>query len=91
MRGFVLAAAAALAACQSAPKSAAPRPAAIVQVPVPTYVPVPEKLTARCAWERDVPPSKSIKAARERAACLEQYEANDDATRAIQGQPVPVE
>lgn len=80
-------------------------PARVIEVPVPHYVRVPDDLTARCLiaadgtitsdpkvgrpWERNVLPSKAIRAARERAACLEFYESNDDATRKIEGEPVP--
>lgn len=80
-------------------------PARVIEVPVPYYVPVPTDLTARCLiaadgtvtgdpkigrpWQRDILPSQSIRGARERAACLDFYENNDDATKAIEGQPVP--
>jgi hypothetical protein len=80
-------------------------PAKLIEVPVPTYVPIPPPLTARCLIAADgtvtsdpkvgrplargVPPSQAIRAARERMACVDFYEANDDATEAVQGQPAP--
>lgn len=79
-----------LAACTTAPVKAPPvPPPTIIEVPVKVYVPIDAKLRARCAWKRDVLPSQSMAAARERGNCAEQYERQLDAIGKVQGQPVP--
>ena len=66
-----------------------PSAANVVEVKVPTYVPIPGRLTERCKWPKTGKPSQAVEVARKRKTCLEFYERNDDATEAIQGKPVP--
>lgn len=79
----------AITACtRQAVKPNAPPPA-IVEVPVPTYVPVDDGLLERCQWRKTAPLEQMPSVARERKACLETYETNLDAIKTIRGRPVP--
>ncbi len=62
---------------------------AIVEVPVPTYVPIDPELTARCEWRETAPLEVIPSVARERKKCLQQYEGQFDAIKRVQGKPVP--
>lgn len=64
-------------------------PPTVVEVPVPTYVPIEPALTQRCEWTGDAPLEIMPKVARGRRKCLEQYEGQFDAIRKVQGRPVP--
>lgn len=65
-------------------------PAKVITVYVPTYVPIPEELTAPCDWVKDADPALVFLAAHSRRKCLEeQYEPNLREIRGIQGTPVP--
>lgn len=70
------------------PDSPAPVPA-IVEVPVPTFVPISDELTARCEWRESAPLEVIPSVARERKKCLQQYEGQFDAIKRVQGRPVP--
>lgn len=81
----------ALAACATADKVVTPPVAGpLLTYPVPYYVGIPAEKTARCPWKRDVKPSEGLAAARERARCLERYEAQLGEIEAVEGEPVPV-
>lgn len=91
MRILFVAVLASLAGCSSAPPRGRP-PAqvpAVVTVPVATYVPIPQRLTSRCAWERSGEPSQVFAVSNGRRRCLLQYEAQFDAVEQVQGKPVP--
>jgi hypothetical protein len=64
-------------------------PAAVLEVPVATYVPIDAALTARCDWPRDAAPSRVFTVAAARRRCLERYEAQFEAIEQVQGRPVP--
>jgi hypothetical protein len=70
------------------PDSPAPVPA-IVEVPVPTFVPISDELTARCEWVDSAPLQVIPSVARGRKKCLQQYEGQLDAIKRVQGRPVP--
>ena len=61
----------------------------VVQVPVPTFVPIDKRLTARCTWRKSAPLEVMPSVARERKKCLEQYEGQLDGIEKVQGKPVP--
>ena len=69
-----------------APRAPAP---VVVEVQVPTYVPIADELLARCAWRVTAPLEEIPSAARERKKCLQFYEANLDAIGTVRGKPVP--
>ncbi len=89
MRVLVVTTAALLAACQAAPTKQNPPPAAVITVPVATYVPIDAQLRKRCKWVREAPPSAVFDVSNGRKRCLVQYEAQFDAMDQIQGKPVP--
>lgn len=89
MRVIVVATATLLAACQAAPTKPNPPPAAVITVPVATYVPIDAQLRKRCKWVRDAPPSAVFDVSNGRKRCLVQYEAQFDAIDQVQGKPVP--
>lgn len=62
----------------------------LVEVPVATFVPISEELTARCRWRDTAPLEEMPAVANERKRCLRFYEANLGAISKIQGKPVPV-
>lgn len=62
---------------------------AIVEVPVPTFVPIDPDLTAKCEWRETAPMEVMPSVARERKKCLQFYESNLDAIQRVQGKPVP--
>lgn len=64
-------------------------PPTVVEVPVPTYVPIEEELTARCEWVDSAPLEVMPSVTRGRKKCLQQYEGQFDAIRKVQGRPVP--
>lgn len=91
MRIVFVAVLASLAACSTAPSKAppsAPVPA-VIKVPVTTYVPIPTRLTSRCAWAREGEPSQVFAVSNGRRRCLLQYEAQLNAVEKVQGKPVP--
>ncbi|MFC9523250.1 hypothetical protein ACFTQ9_20745, partial [Bacillus velezensis] len=57
MRFPLLLAVSALAACQPAPTKPNPPPAAVITVPVATYVPIDAQLRKRCRWVKEAAPS----------------------------------
>ena len=61
----------------------------LVEVPVPTFVPIDPELTARCQWRDTAPLQEMPAVASERKKCLRFYEANLGAISKIQGKPVP--
>ena len=88
--GAVAAALAVITGCGRSVKPDQPGPAvSIVEVPVATYVPIDEQLTARCRWRESAPLEEAPMVARERKGCLQFYEANIGAISRIQGKPVP--
>lgn len=89
MRAIVIVAAALLAACQAAPTKPNAPAAAVIKVPVATYVPIEAALTKRCSWARDGKPSAVFEVSNGRKRCLLQYEAQFDAIDQVQGKPVP--
>lgn len=89
MRVLVVTTAALLAACQAAPAKQNPPPAAVITVPVATYVPIGAQLRKRCNWVKEAAPSAVFDVSNGRKRCLVQYEAQFDAIDQIQGKPVP--
>lgn len=89
MRVIVVTTAALLAACQAAPTKPNPLPAAVITVPVATYVPIDAQLRKRCKWVREAPPSAVFDVSNGRKRCLLQYEAQFDGIDQVQGKPVP--
>lgn len=89
MRVLVVTTAALLAACQAAPAKQNPPPAAVITVPVATYVPIDAQLRKRCKWVKEAAPSAVFDVSNGRKRCLVQYEAQFDAIDQIQGKPVP--
>ncbi|WP_277381609.1 hypothetical protein [Stenotrophomonas maltophilia] len=89
MRIIVVATAGLLAACQAAPTKQNQPPAAILKVPVPTYVPIDVKLRLRCKWVKEAAPSAVFEVSNGRKRCLDQYEAQFDAIEQVQGKPIP--
>jgi len=78
-----------LAACQAAPTKTNPPAAAVIKVPVATYVPIDAKLRMRCKWVKEAAPSAVFEVSNGRKRCLDQYEAQFDAIDQVQGKPVP--
>lgn len=64
-------------------------PPELIRVPVPTYVPIPDTMTARCAWVDEAPPSEVFRVAAGRKTCLRQYETQLRAIERVTGQAVP--
>ncbi|HEL2957660.1 TPA: hypothetical protein UL931_000884 [Stenotrophomonas maltophilia] len=91
MRFQLLLAVSVLAACQAAPTKPNPPPAAVITVPVATYVPIDAQLRKRCKWVKEAPPSAVFNVSNGRKRCLLQYEAQFDAIDQVQGKPVPEE
>ncbi|ENB4187897.1 TPA: hypothetical protein ACKPW3_001659 [Stenotrophomonas maltophilia] len=89
MRFALLLAVSLLAACQAAPTKPNPPPAAVVTVPVATYVPIDAQLRKRCKWVKDAAPSAVFEVSNGRKRCLLQYEAQLDGIDQVQGKPVP--
>ncbi|HHA2813682.1 TPA: hypothetical protein ACOFCD_000838 [Stenotrophomonas maltophilia] len=87
MRVIVVATAALLAACQAAPTKPNPPPAAVITVPVATYVPIDAQLRKRCKWVKEAAPSSVFEVSNGRKRCLLQYEAQFDAIDQVQGKP----
>ena len=91
MRVIVVTTAALLAACQAAPTKPNPPPAAVITVPMATYVPIDAQLRKRCKWVKEAPPSAVFEVSNGRKRCLLQYEAQLDGIDQVQGKPVPEE
>lgn len=95
MRVLPIAAALILAACardRQVVRPPAPPPAPVlIEVPVPTYVGIPDALLTRCSWRKSAPLEVMPAVASERKRCLEIYEADREAIRKVRGKPVPVE
>ncbi|WP_329767970.1 hypothetical protein [Stenotrophomonas muris] len=89
MRFALLLAVSVLAACQAAPVQPNPPPAAVITVPVATYVPIDAQLRKRCKWVKEAPPSAVFDVSNGRKRCLVQYEAQLEAIDQLQGKPVP--
>ncbi|MBH1877703.1 hypothetical protein I5W23_04360 [Stenotrophomonas maltophilia] len=89
MRFAPLLAVSLLAACQAAPTKPNPPPAAVITVPVATYVPIDAQLRKRCKWVKEAPPSAVFDVSNGRKRCLVQYEAQLEAIDQVQGKPVP--
>ncbi|QNA95445.1 hypothetical protein G4G30_07560 [Stenotrophomonas maltophilia] len=89
MRVLLFTIAALLAACQAAPTKPNAPPAAVIAVPVATYVPIDAQLRKRCKWVKEAPPSAVFDVSNGRKRCLVQYEAQLDAIDQVQGKPVP--
>lgn len=89
MRATVVTTAALLAACQAAPVQPNPPPAAIITMPVATYVPIDSQLRKRCRWVKEAAPSAVFEVSNGRKRCLLQYEAQLDGIDQVQGKPVP--
>ena len=87
MRVIVVATAVLLAACQAAPIKTNPPPAAVLTVPVTTYVPIDAQLRKRCKWVKEAAPSAVFDVSNGRKRCLLQYEAQFDAIDQVQGKP----
>ncbi|MFL4597580.1 hypothetical protein ACJ6WI_09915 [Stenotrophomonas maltophilia] len=87
MRVIVVVTAALLAACQAAPTKPNASPAAVIRVPVATYVPIDAQLRQRCRWVKDAAPSAVFEVSNGRKRCLLQYEAQLDAIDQVQGKP----
>ncbi|HDS1139819.1 TPA: hypothetical protein QDZ75_003892 [Stenotrophomonas maltophilia] len=89
MRFPLLLAVSVLAACQAAPTKPNPPPAAVITVPVATYVPIDAQLRKRCKWVKEAAPSAVFEVSNGRKRCLLQYEAQLDGIDQVQGKPVP--
>ncbi len=89
MRFALLLAVSLLAACQAAPTKPNPPPAAVITVPVATYVPIDAQLRKRCKWVKEAAPSAVFDVSNGRKRCLLQYEAQFDAIDQVQGKPAP--
>ena len=90
MKATIAIAAALLAGCATHAKRPEALPAAkVIEVQVPTFVPIDHELLLKCDWTRNVKLSQSPTALRQRAACLLQYEDQLDAIGTVQGKPVP--
>lgn len=87
MRVLVVTTTALLAACQAAPTKQNPPPAAVIPVPVATYVPIDAQLRKRCKWVKEAAPSAVFDVSNGRKRCLLQYEAQFDAIDQVQGKP----
>lgn len=87
MRVIVVATAVLLAACQAAPIKTNPPPAAVITVPVATYLPIDAQLRKRCKWVKEAVPSAVFDVSNGRKRCLLQYEAQFDAIDQVQGKP----
>lgn len=87
MRFPLLLAVSVLVACQAAPTKPNPPPAAVITVPVTTYVPIDAQLRKRCKWEKEAAPSAVFEVSNGRKRCLLQYEAQFDAIDQMQGKP----
>lgn len=88
--GAVAAAFAVLTGCGRGARGDAPSPVPlVVEVPVPTFVPIDAELTALCKWRESAPLEEMPVVASERKRCLKFYEANIGAISRIQGRPVP--
>ena len=74
-----------LAACASIPKAPT-----VIRIAVPTYVPVPQQLTAACpiAQPTDATDGELLRVARERRASLESCNSDKIAIRGLSGSPV---
>lgn len=83
MRVLMVIASLMLASCQSVGPAVPPAPE-VIRVPVTTYVPVPEKLTAPCPIARgDL--EQVVIVARKRKASLEKCNGQLEQIRALQG------
>ena len=89
MRVLLVTIAALLAACQAAPTKPNAPPAAVIAVPVATYVPIDAALTKRCSWTREGQPSQVFAVSNGRKRCLLQYEAQLEGVEQVQGKPMP--
>ncbi|ALA82980.1 hypothetical protein U4I65_08320 [Stenotrophomonas maltophilia] len=89
MRFSLLLSVSVLVACQAAPTKPNPPPAAVITVPVATYVPIDAQLRKRCKWVKEAPPSAVFDVSNGRKRCLVQYEAQLEAIDRVQGKPVP--
>lgn len=89
MRFALLLAVSLLAACQAAPTKPNPPPAAVITVPVATYVPIDAQLRKRCKWVKEAAPSAVFDVSNGRKRCLLQYEAQFDAIDQVQAKPAP--
>ncbi|HFT6991395.1 TPA: hypothetical protein ACGRQA_000694 [Stenotrophomonas maltophilia] len=89
MRFALLLAVSLLAACQATPTKPKPPPAAVITVPVATYVPIDAQLRKRCKWVKEAAPSAVFEVSNGRKRCLLQYEAQLDGIDQVQGKPVP--
>lgn len=87
MRAIVVAIAALLAACQAAPTKPNQSPAAVIRVPLVTYVPIDAQLRKRCKWVKEAAPSAVFDVSNGRKRCLLQYEAQLDGIDQVQGRP----
>lgn len=85
----MIAAVLAMAGCGTTPAKTNPPPAALIKVPVATYVPIDAALTKRCNWTRAGKPSAVFEVSNSRKRCLDQYEAQFDTIESVQGKPVP--
>ncbi|MEN5117493.1 hypothetical protein ABE488_09195 [Luteimonas sp. TWI662] len=63
----------------------------VIRVPVATYVPIPDEMTAACRWTREAPPSEVFDVAEGRRRCLVRYESQFRAIKGVQGRPMPQE
>ena len=78
-----------LGGCGSNLKKAEPTPPPkVVSVPYKMYVPIPDIFLTLCKWRENAPPSLALEVARERKACLKQYEAQFRSIRTIREKPV---
>lgn len=89
MRTITITAALLLTACAGQQPKVNQSAAAVMRIPVATYVPISDALTRRCAWRREGEPSEVFAISNGRKRCLLQYEAQLDGVGQVQGRPVP--
>lgn len=61
----------------------------VVEQPVEVYVPIDDKYTEPCDWQRSAPIEQVFEVNRGRKRCLEVYEADRKTIRQIEGKPKP--
>lgn len=88
MRTILILAVLLLASCRTVPDGDKPPPE-VLEVKVPTFVPIDPTYTELCKWVADASIAEIFVVAAGRKKCLEFYEANIKTIEKIEGKPVP--